>query len=336
MTKRSIPVENGSSAKKAKRSSRVRKELLEELMLTSVMDKELWPASGEVYAAQRKDTLISVFQTLIEKSFLSVPVLQQTKQKWYGFLDITDIVKYIVDHFGDQNLESVDDYWKHLKENDRFKELVVNDVIKYPLTRRNPFHPVLDTYSLFHVVELLAKERSLHRVPIVSAQRNLRNIITQSQIIGFLHRRKELLGDFNNDKCIDIATKPVVSVNAGRTAMDAFSEMMSRNVSGVAIVDNDGKLVGNLSLRDIKGVTSDGKLFERLYRSVGGFVAELRKDFEAKHGRPPAPVVVAEDATILAALEAIHKAEVHRVFVVDAQEKPIGVVALKDILHAMF
>jgi len=49
---------------------------------------------------------VDVWKGLVRHHFLSVPVLQKKGNKYYGFLDIADIVNYVVDSFGKTTLES--------------------------------------------------------------------------------------------------------------------------------------------------------------------------------------------------------------------------------------
>lgn len=47
----------------------------------------------------------------MKHNFLSVPVLQKTGRKWYGFLDMGDIVSYVTEAFGGSQLSTTQDFW---------------------------------------------------------------------------------------------------------------------------------------------------------------------------------------------------------------------------------
>jgi CBS domain-containing protein len=51
---------------------------------------------------------------------------------------------------------------------------------------------------------------------------------------------------------LSIGTKPVLSVNHNTSAIDTFRLMDNKKISGVAVVDDSGKLVGNTSAIDLK------------------------------------------------------------------------------------
>jgi CBS domain-containing protein len=46
--------------------------------------------------------------------------------------------------------------------------------------------------------------------------------------------------------------KDVITIGVNGRAIDAFKIMTDRGVSAVGVVDEEGKLVGNISVRDIR------------------------------------------------------------------------------------
>jgi hypothetical protein len=61
---------------------------------------------------------------------MSVPVLQKTGNKYYGFLDIADIVKFFVERFGEQQLKSLsDNFWTLIDKDTQFQQIIVNDLM---------------------------------------------------------------------------------------------------------------------------------------------------------------------------------------------------------------
>lgn len=58
--------------------------------------EQLRVPENKVFVAERTDKIVDVFRGLVNHNFLSVPVLQKTKHKWFGFLDLADIVLYVV------------------------------------------------------------------------------------------------------------------------------------------------------------------------------------------------------------------------------------------------
>jgi len=87
-------------------------------------------------------------------------------------------------------------------------------------------------------------------------------------------------------------------------------------------VDDNGILIGVLSGRDIKRISSTAAWISRLFKPVSEFI----------HNKP---VVVRPDDTLAHAIEKCVDNEVHRLFVVNDDHEPIGVLSLTDILREL-
>jgi len=286
---------------------------------------------NKVFVAERTDKVVDVFKGLMRHNFLSVPVLQKTKHRWYGFLDMADIVKYITDTFGEGKLASAEDFWALVEKEEEFQKKTVNDIMKYPLNRRNPFHPVKKGYSLLYAMEALAKEPMLHRVPVVDDDRNLVNLITQSHMVRFLQMNMAQMGPKKNKPVAEVAGvfHQVIGANLNQRAIDAFEMLVKENVSGIAILDDEGKIHGNLSLRDLKVMSTDDRLFWRLYQPLHTFIDKVRQE-DAQ--RPRRLKTVTVNATLEEVIDTLAEHQIHRVFIIDDNKKPIGVISLKDVL----
>jgi CBS domain-containing protein len=289
-----------------------------------------------IFVCYRTDKLVDVWKGLLKHNFLSCPVVLKEESKYFGFVDMVDIVKYLIAHFGPSNILGKEkDFWDLVEEEKTFATKTVNDVMTYPLSTRNPFHPVREGYSALAVVEALAKEESLHRVPVVDNNRQMFNLVTQSQVIDFLHKNITRLGDkaFMPVGEIKGVLKPVISVKEESLAIDAFNLMVEKNISGIAVVDENGALKGNLSLRDIKLISYDARLFWRLQQSVKNFIAKLRTEWQSKHGRPRKLKKVKATATLQEVIKTLAENKIHRVYIWDpVTKKAEGVISLKDVL----
>lgn len=50
---------------------------------------------------------------------------------------------YMVEHFGNLTISGEQfDFWKAVQQDNSLQQKTVNDVMSYPLSRKNPFHPV--------------------------------------------------------------------------------------------------------------------------------------------------------------------------------------------------
>jgi CBS domain-containing protein len=115
------------------------------------------------------------------------------------------------------------------------------------LSRRNPFRPMTATASLLAVAKALSTQ--LHRVPIVDEKTGkCVSILSQSLLIQFLNANKDELKEELRQTVgqLQLGLCKVVSVNSDASAWTAFKTLEVNSVSGIAIVDREGKLVGNV------------------------------------------------------------------------------------------
>jgi len=258
--------------------------------------------------------------------------LQKTGRKWYGFLDMGDIVSYVTETFGGSQLSTTQDFWTLFSKEEQFRNITVKDVMKSPLTRRNPFHPIKGGYSLLYAIEALAKERNLYRVAVIDDDRQLLNLITDSQVLTFLHENIDKIGPKVDRPVSEMnVLREVVRIKESQPAVEAFNLMVKEAISGVAVVDDKGHLVGNLSVRDLKVMAPDGGLFWRLYGSAKNFLDKLHQEY-AGSGRPSSVQTCTVNDTLKHIINKLAANRIHRLYVVDDKNVPIGVVSLRDVL----
>jgi 5'-AMP-activated protein kinase regulatory gamma subunit len=322
------PTETGTTLTPAYATSN---DFLVALVKTSA--NQLPIADGKIYVAHRNDKVVDVLKGLINHNFLSCPVVVQkgNSTKYYGFIDLADIVRFVVSQFGETTLKDFgENFWKLVEKEELFQTRTVGDLMVYPLSSRNPFHEVRRGYSLFHVFEILARERGVHRVPIIDEGRRIVHLATQSQILDFLSKNLANLGTICNKPLSQLQhiTTDVLCVKHNEIAMEAFSKMIKQTVTGVGVIDTNGKLIGNLSLRDLKCISSDGSMFWRLYQTVEVFITKLNKEFN----RSVMPITLRIEDTVELAIRTLSENKVHRIYLVDHSKKPISVITIKDIL----
>jgi len=248
-----------------------------------------------------------------------------------------DIVKFVVDTFGDiDKLKSAHDWFVAAQQSEHFNKKTVNDVMRHPLTKRNPFHPVPKGYTLFSAIEALAREPALHRVPVIDSEFKLITVITQSQIIQTLVKNLDILGEKRNKPVhqTEKYLEPVVTVVEDTPSIEAFKTMVEKNVSGLAVTNHDGVLTGVLSLKDLKAMSTDARLFWKLYQPVKNCILKVTQD-DKEHERPRKLVTVMGTDTLETVVRKLAENHIHRVFIVDHAGKPDGVITLKDVLYEL-
>ncbi|KAI8929654.1 hypothetical protein BC831DRAFT_258032 [Entophlyctis helioformis] len=126
-----------------------------------------------------------------------------------------------------------------------------------------------------------------------------------------------------------LSRKRVVTVTDSVSALAAFRTLYLHRVSAVAVVAADsGALVSNLSASDLRGVTHSN--LETLIEPVFAYLeTEKRQKGQLKSDQLR---TVDMDSTLDMAVARMLEAHIHRVWIVDVDERPQGVVTLTDVL----
>jgi len=293
--------------------------------LKSINVEEL-PKVATIYHVLTTDSAASALKLLTEHNILSAPVLDKERNQYIGFVDMVDLAAFIVDIYSETDILG-ENFLTLLEQGERFVTTPVQSLIN--VSARNPFVPVREGSSLFSVVELLAKH-TVHRVPIIDHQGRVTNLLTQSSVVAYLAGHTKDLGNAIDQTvgALTLGHKEVVTVNVNMRAIDAFKAMTERGVSAVAVVDEAGKLIGNISVRDIRIVTADARLVQRLYLGVREFIYKINS--ERVDIINPAISCSVRDTYGLV-LQKLAASRVHRIYVVE-NFIPIGVIALSDAL----
>jgi len=172
-----------------------------------------------------------------------------------------------------------------------------------------------------------------NRLPIMEGHK-LTNVMTLSAVVTFLAQNLKALGAVAKLTVgeLNVGLKEVFTVQADTPVINAFRLMAQKRISAVGVLDTDGKLLTNVSAKDIKVIAKDA-LFTKLYYSTIEFVRAVRAQ----------NVLVTYAAVMHCKLEntigdVIQKFaswKVHRIYITDHFQKPIGVISLKDILNAV-
>jgi CBS-domain-containing membrane protein len=276
-----------------------------------------------------------VFKALINNKIQSAPVYDASSHTYIGFLDVRDLVSFVRFVYDEQKVV----------DNNTLKDIVLHGVhmFKAPTTdgvtvsylaRRNKFSPLKVGATLLEAVELLS--RGLHRVPILSDEGKLINIVSQSSIINYLDKH---LGDLEvisktTIESINIGTHPVQSVPQIASVIDTLRLMDSKGLSGVAITGHHGRLVGITTGKDL-GLFIKNPSLSILSSPVFQFLAEIRD--QSIDIRVPTIAVFPKD-TLGRAIGILAATRVHRVFLVDNEQdyKPIAAISITDILRHLF
>jgi len=298
-----------------------------------IADQKLITATEEV-------TVDEALRLMTDHKITSLPVLKKPegpngKKEILGFVDALDLVGYLLQvsgrtltspMTGESHSLVSDDLIQLRVRAKHFSLAQIKDAID--LSERNPLLYLKEDVTVRQV--LTSFWASAHRLAVVDDQYNLVGLLTQSQLIRFLDQHINELPDLPKSKVSDIlhtSVNTIATVPQKSWAIQAFTQMHQARLSALAVVDSTGLIVDNLSATDLRGVLFD---FRELLAPVQVFLDKARNI--AKINRR-ALVTCEMKSTLPELLRQILQNGVHRVYVIDSQERPIGVVSLTDILY---
>ncbi|RLG44020.1 MAG: histidine kinase [Thermoproteota archaeon] len=117
----------------------------------------------------------------------------------------------------------------------------------------------------------------------------------------------------------DIMSKPPISIPVTATADDAVKVMWENHIGSALIVDEEGKLVGIVTQRDV------------LYTGYRGLCG---KGIPVRDIMTENPITVKPDEPLEEAIRKMKDADVSHLPVVDEEGKPVGVLSMRDVMDA--
>jgi len=186
-------------------------------------------------------------------------------------------------------------------------------------------------------------EKQCHRIIITNNQGELINMITQSRILQFVSAMVDSIPKCSlTIKELNIGFKEVVSVFETDTGYQAFNKMKFHRVGGIAVLDENGILKGSISITDLKLIGFNTEYWNYLSKTVHEYLEAVRSHPEAKI-RPsvfsmledkdkPMVVKCTVNYTFGFVIRLFSYYKVHRIFIVDSQFHPIGVITLSDVI----
>jgi len=276
----------------------------------------------ETYTVQETDTIEGVLGKLFVHDILSVPVLNQNNE-CVGIVSVLDLLIYLSwgPYFSTGKLET--------SNVTRFKNLSQQIGHIIGLNKEGRKLWVLEpTLPLVNLLQPFANgiHRVLVRQPDDTGRKSVFRILSQSDVVKYLFNHREEFGTGMSKTLFELGIRPnkVISISLSTSALDGFRTMTIENVSAVVIVDDKNKAVGSLSASDLRSLTRTR--LEKVLDPVEEFLA-------VQYGRIRTPLTVKLDTKFEDILKLITEEKVHRAWIVDDDNKPIGCLSLSDIIN---
>jgi len=172
----------------------------------------------------------------------------------------------------------------------------------------------------------------------IRAKSAFTGILAQSDAIRFVNKKLKspVLAAIAKKslKELKLGSNKVLCVKGSKTVLEALKAMLKFHYNSVAVVDDKNeKLISSLTFAHIQYLFRT-KLYSSMNTKVGDFLNKLNS--EQKEEQSDATFYSVNLETSLAdCVKRVVDLNLHRVWVVDAHNHPIGVVTLRDMLCAL-
>jgi CBS domain-containing protein len=285
--------------------------------------KDVIPRWKNLVIARSTDTIATVFSKLIDNQVLGVPLLDTSTNKYTAFIDLFDILSYVVEVLN-LPIEPSEDW----VVSSQFAHTSCLTLVGRSI--RSSWMLVGEDAPLQAAINQL---QTVHRVAVIDSAGNLVSVLSQSRVARWLaqHDSEWVMGDIAGMSVeqFKLGYCDVVTVSRHEKTVNAFLRMHRDDLSGVGVVDDDDTMIGNISISDIKDIGYSAGMFRRLYVECGAFLSR-----KIEGGLVPKLVYANRTTQIKDVLEKFRDHAIHRVYVVTAGfHKPLGVITLTDVMR---
>ncbi|KAG0057462.1 AMP-activated serine/threonine-protein kinase regulatory subunit [Gryganskiella cystojenkinii] len=262
---------------------------------------------------------------LMQYNIVSAPLWDSSRRKFAGMLTATDFINLIQFYYSHSS------YTAAIREMDQFQISQLRDVEKVigvPPPELFSLHPL---QSLYDACQLLVESRA-HRLPLVdvdseTGEEMIVSVLTQYRILKFIamnYQDEKTLRQPLSELKIGIYTD-LATADLSTPVMAVIDMFVKRRISSVPIVDENGVVLNVFETVDVMTLVKAG-----VYRDLDLCVAEalLRRpeDFAGVH-------TCTLNDSLSSIFGTIRQSQVHRLIVVDSENKLKGIVSLSDIMR---
>ncbi|XP_049797329.1 5'-AMP-activated protein kinase subunit gamma-2-like [Schistocerca nitens] len=279
---------------------------------------DLIPTSAKLVVFDTQLLVKKAFFALVYNGVRAAPLWDSKRQEFVGMLTITDFIKILQMYYTSPSA-AIGELEEH--KLDTWRE-VLKDQVK-PLVHIGPDE------SLYDAIATLIRNR-IHRLPVIDpATGDVLYILTHKRILRFLYLYINDLPkpSYMNKTLRELQIGTYADIEMARedtSIIEALHKFVGRRVSALPIVDEHGRLTDIYAKFDVINLAAE-KTYNNLDVSLREANEHRNEWFEGVHK-------CRLDETLATVMERIVRAEVHRLVVVDEEDKVIGIISLSDLL----
>ncbi|CAN3356777.1 5'-AMP-activated protein kinase subunit gamma [Diutina catenulata] len=293
------------------------------LFLQSKTSYDVLPVSYRLVVLDTSLLVKKSLTILLQNNIVSAPLWNSKTSRFAGLLTSSDFVNVIQYYFQHPNkFELVDQLTL-----DGLRD--IEQAIGAEPIETISIHPFKSLYeacvkmlqSRARRIPLIDEDEKTHREIVVS-------VLTQYRILKFValncKETKMLLKPIRDLPGLG-TVRDISTCTMSTPVLEIIHLLTEKSVSSVPVVDDQGKLINVYEIVDVLGLVKGGN-YNELDLSVGDALLRRPEDFEGVH-------TCTLNDRLSTIMDTIRKSRLHRLFVVDDDQKLISVITLSDILN---
>jgi 5'-AMP-activated protein kinase regulatory gamma subunit len=293
------------------------------------------------------DSIKTVLSALFSYKLQAVPVYDIELDKYRAFVSCFDIVEYFLKVRGiathETDLHSTSPGKDKEQRSSKPLLTLTHEIAELDIPvgeamnfSENNFLFMLPDNTLLREMMYVMGMGGKHRVWIYHKDHDMGSgMVTHTKMIQLLYEDLPNFPDLANStlETMGLATpKEIHSIGIDKTVLDGFNMMIKHNVQSLAILDKDGRLENQFSVNDVRLISLFGDFFSNLELPISEYLVKVH-DY---CNRPRGQRVCRKTETLYETVKLLSTLRIHRLFMVDDDDKPITVVSLGDLLRCLW
>jgi len=285
--------------------------------LNDIECSKLAIAASDVVTVHADDTIEEIVKALHKHKLLCVPVLKDD-DTLLGMLDLHDMVAFLASSVVRSSSTTHHDV----------RARTANEILL--LSTHKAFAPLRPQDKCSKAVNYFAD--SCHVCLIKDADNRLVGLLTQLDMATELTTAMRddascsMVGKLTLQQ-LEIGQVPPITISTTRHVRHAIALLEAHHISALAVVDDHGRLVGNFSLTNLVALWLSDE-------NVNGDPDQSIETYLKKHSISSLwPVTTKRTESLVDVMSRMTDDQVHRLWIVDDDGKPSGVVSMTDLFQ---
>jgi len=291
--------------------------------------KDMYSPIKTVVKVNTSDSIKTVLAAMFAYKLKCFPVYDVDTDKYRAFVDVFDIVSYLL-----STIEKVREQHKIDLPKDKNQVVISRELAELDIPIKEAMNFGQENFLFMLPEDTLLREilyvmgpGAKHRIWVYNDFKNTgAGLLTQTKLLQTLQEDLYHFPDIGKRTIeslgmVDSSTE-MLTIDTSERVCDAFKLLTSSKVQALAILNEDGQLINEISANDVKALALFGEFFENLELPISEYFEKLGQYCS----RPRNPPVCHRNDSLTHVMHLLTSHRAHHLFVVEdsPQKTPLG------------